>query len=104
MPKLVRFLVRHALTGVGLGVAFAAYLILADVGGLGTLILASPDRVLVISLLLVGMSITFGSAQMGIAVMLLASRDGDDTGTREKAAPPWQIRTEPVPIVRARPR
>ncbi len=86
MPKLVWFLLRNALAGVVLADAFVAYLILADVGGLGTLILASPDWLLVMGLLLVGMGVTFGSVQMGIAVMLLAADEGDSSGSRQRLA------------------
>jgi hypothetical protein len=77
MPHLVRFLLRHALIGLGLASAFVAYLLLANVGGLGDLVLNSPDRIVVTAVLIAGMTITFSSVQMGIAVMLLGTSGRD---------------------------
>lgn len=77
MPHLVRFLIRHALIGLCLASAFVAYLLLANVGGLGDLVLNAPDRIVVIAVLIAGMTITFSSVQMGIAVMLLGTSGGE---------------------------
>ncbi|MDQ0511598.1 hypothetical protein [Ancylobacter amanitiformis] len=76
MPRLVRFLIRHALIGFGLAVLFVGALLLLDVARLGTLIGQSPFGGLAALVLVVCVGITFASAQMGFAVMLLP-RDHD---------------------------
>ncbi len=72
LPRLVRFLILHALIGFALAGAFVAALIVFDVGGLGALLTGSPSGALAIVLLTFGTGVTFSSVQMGFAVMLLA--------------------------------
>jgi hypothetical protein len=75
MTRLVRFLAVHATIGVLAGSAAATALLLADVGGLGSLVhdTASPGPAL--ALLYGGFALTFGSLAMGSAVMLLPRDD-----------------------------
>ena len=75
MPHLVRFLLRHALLGVALAVAFVGALLALDIAGLGTLMWQSPSGPIAAFALTVVLSVTFGSAQMGFAVMLLTEDD-----------------------------
>lgn len=78
MPKLVRLLALHAGLGFALGVAFAATLVLADVGGLKQLLDASPDRLLALGALETLCGLTFASLVMGWAVMTLPYGEPDD--------------------------
>ncbi len=96
MPELVRFLIRHALIGAGLAVLFVTGLLVFDSARLGMLIWASPSGGLALVLLTIGMAITFASAQMGFAVMLLTEKDpaGDPPEPRG-----WM---QPVPLRRRR--
>ena len=71
MPKLLKFLAIHCAIGVTAGLAFLAILIVTDTAGLGTLIWGSANPYLALLLLAVGMAVTFGSAAMGGAVMMM---------------------------------
>ncbi|WP_371348117.1 hypothetical protein [Ancylobacter sp. IITR112] len=89
MPHLVRFLLRHALIGVGLGALFVGTLVLLDVGRLGTLVGQSASGVIALVILTFAVGITFGSVQMGFAIMLM----GED---EEKAGPGGKRRRAPT--------
>ncbi|QRG08100.1 hypothetical protein EZH22_07130 [Xanthobacter dioxanivorans] len=80
MPFLVRFLVRHAGIGVGVAAIFVALLVVLDVAHLGTLLATSPDGLLAVGVLTFALGLTFGSVQMGFAVMLLGARDEPPSG------------------------
>ena len=80
MPHLVRFLIRHALIGVGLGALFVGTLVLLDVARLGTLMTQSSSGLIALIVLICAVGITFGSVQMGFAIMLM----GDDEETPGK--------------------
>ncbi|MGQ3675500.1 hypothetical protein ACT6QH_08405 [Xanthobacter sp. TB0139] len=71
MPTLVKFLVTHAVIGVSLAVVFVGALVAFDVANLGTLVRTHQDGYLAAALLVGGLGITFGSVQMGFAVMLM---------------------------------
>jgi hypothetical protein len=75
LPKLVRFLFRHALIGFGLAIVFVGLLLAFDIGGIATLITSSSSGVLATAVLTFSMGLTFSSVQMGFAVMFLAKRD-----------------------------
>lgn len=82
MPFLVRFLVTHAIVGVSLAVLFVGALVGFDIAGLGTLMRTSQDGLLALVLLTFGLGITFGSVQMGFAVMLMSDGDEPPRGRR----------------------
>lgn len=71
MPFLVRFLVRHAVIGFGLAIVFVGALTAFDVFHLGGLLRGSEDGLLALAVLTFALGITFGSVQMGFAVMLM---------------------------------
>lgn len=75
IPELIRFLALHALLGVLLGCGLAAGLLITDAAGIGTLLLES-DAWLAAGFIYFGsFAVTFGSAVMGTAVMLLPRED-----------------------------
>ncbi|GAB4068726.1 hypothetical protein KHC28_26985 [Ancylobacter sonchi] len=78
MPRLVSFLIRHALIGFGIAVPFVAALVFFDVAGFGWLALGSSSGLLALGVLTVAVGLTFASLQMGFAVMLL----GEETTGR----------------------
>jgi hypothetical protein len=83
MPTLVRFLARHALAGFGLAVVFVGALLALDVAGLGTMVWRSPNGAMAVAALTFAVGLTFASAQMGFAVMLLGEEtDGGFGGGR----------------------
>ena len=82
MPFLVRFLARHAAIGIGVATVFVALLVAFDVARLGTLLWTSQDGLLALVVLTLALGVTFGSVQMGFAVMLMSDRD-DDSGGRK---------------------
>lgn len=83
MPFLVRFLARHAAIGIGVATVFVGLLVAFDVARLGTLLFTSEDGLLAIIVLTLALGVTFGSVQMGFAVMLMS--DTDDIGGGRKA-------------------
>ncbi|MFG1345126.1 hypothetical protein V5F59_09555 [Xanthobacter autotrophicus DSM 431] len=82
MPFLVRFLVRHAGIGVGVAALFVALLVAFDAVHLRTLLLTSPDGLLAVTVLTLALGVTFGSVQMGFAVMLMSDKDEPPRGRR----------------------
>ncbi|MFG1302402.1 hypothetical protein V5F49_21700 [Xanthobacter sp. V3C-3] len=82
MPFLVRFLARHAAIGIGVATLFVALLVAFDVARLGTLLWTSQDGLLALIVLTLALGVTFGSVQMGFAVMLMSDTD-DDSGGRK---------------------
>lgn len=75
---VIGFLLKHLLAGSIGGFVFGALVLWTDMAGLGTMILASPDKYLALGLLFFGLFITFGSIGMAIGVMGLGEeRDSD---------------------------
>jgi hypothetical protein len=87
MPHAVRFMVLHGLVGFGLAALFVAAVLWSDPGGVGRLILREGGLP-VIGLLWFFIGLTFGSVQIGAAVMLQDGRgDAPRGGRRQRAAP-----------------
>jgi hypothetical protein len=78
VPVLLVYLGLHGAMGAAIGVAFAAVIILLDVGGLRGLLNASPDPALPMAMLYVACALTFAGAKMAAAVMSLPSPNGGD--------------------------
>ncbi len=66
---MLRFLALNLGVGVGLGIAFAALIVMGNVGELKTLIAGAENPWLAIFLLYFMCALTFGSLAMGAAVM-----------------------------------
>lgn len=77
MPALIRFLIRHALIGAAIGVAFTAVILVLDLGSIRTMTRGSAGGTGIRLLLAFFVSTTFASAQMGVAVMFPPSRKDD---------------------------
>lgn len=73
--SVVAYIVRHMFIGVGFGALFATGALWFDVAGLGSLIMASNDRVVALSLLYGGFAVTFGSVVCGTAIMMISDAD-----------------------------
>ena len=78
LPDHVRFLLRHALIGFAIGLAAVVFIVWQDVGRVGTLIASSSQRWLALGLLCFMFGLTFGSVQMGFAIMLLPGPADED--------------------------
>ena len=87
LPPHVRFLVLHALIGFALATVFVVAVLWSDAFGIGSLLRHADSHPLPLLLLWFFTGLTFGSVQMGAAVMLLedpfAQADGDAGGGRE---------------------
>ena len=96
MTRLTSFVLRHALIGGAAAVLFVALFLAADVGGLGSLVARSADGPLAAVVMTVFFAITFGSVQVGFALML---KDWDEDeigrGGLRAATPPEAI---PLPV------
>jgi hypothetical protein len=77
LPKLLRFLAVNCVIGITAGWLLLGMLIVTNVGGLRNLIADSPNPVVPLVLLAAGFGITFGSAAMGSAVMMLPYNDDE---------------------------
>ena len=78
MPRLVKFLIFHALLGFAIALACVLIILAFDVASLRTLIMSSDVKWLAVFALVVLMTITLASVTMGIAVMRLPYDDDDD--------------------------
>jgi hypothetical protein len=77
VPKLLRFLAINCVIGITAGWTVLAMLIFTNVGGIRTLIADSSKPWVPVLLLAAGFAVTFGSAAMGTAVMLIPYSDED---------------------------
>lgn len=71
LPRVVQLLAINGAIGASVGCAAAAGLLLADTGGMATLISQSGSYATAGALLFGGFGLTFGSLAMASAVMLL---------------------------------
>ncbi|WP_114395789.1 hypothetical protein [Oleisolibacter albus] len=89
LPPLIRFMLAHGVVGFGLSALAMLALFWSDLGGIATLMQKSDLAPVPALLLWFFMGLTFGSVQIGTAVMLLPYPDdenGRDGGHR--ARPP----------------
>lgn len=98
MPALVVFLGRHAAIGLALAVLFVGGLVALDVGHLGTLVQNAPDGWLAVAVLTLACTITFSSAQMGFAVMLLSAERDEDKPRGRRIVVERALRLAPVAL------
>lgn len=85
MSHLVRFLIRHALIGSVIAIAFVSAVLVFDIGDLRTLATRSSSGPLALVALTFACSLTFASVQMGFAIMLLAKAPESGGGKRGRA-------------------
>jgi len=78
MPSHIKFLLTHAAIGAFAGICFSALVIYLDVAGLWHLVTQTQDGPLAAAIMTVLFVITFGSVQMGRAVMALGEPRDDD--------------------------
>lgn len=103
MPHLVRFMLRHALVGFAMAIAFVTLILALDLGGLATLASTSDLGVLAVALLTFFTGLTFASLQMGIAVMSMRPRsDDDDSAGSRKFVHHWVLQRVPVAVRKRR--
>jgi hypothetical protein len=90
IPVAVRFMVLHGLVGFGLAAVFVGAVLWSDPGGAGRLILREGGAP-VIALLWFFTGLTFGSVQIGAAVMLQDGRNDAPRGGRRQRVPPLLV-------------
>lgn len=84
MPEIVKLLIRNAAAGMVLSVVFVSLLIATDTASLLTLMKASPEGWLAAALLYFFCFLTFGSVQIGIAIMHIGQDRSDSGGGNER--------------------
>jgi hypothetical protein len=77
----LRLFVVNLLGGSAVGIGLAALLLMLDLGNLRTLILSSDVEAMALIMMLVGLALTFGTAAIAGAIMLLSSAADDGAGT-----------------------
>ncbi len=97
MPELIKILLRNAAIGFAIAAIFVASLIFGDVGGLGSLIATSDAGLGAALLLFFLLGLTFGSAQIGFAIMLERS-DGNGRKGGSKYLARRKLLFQPVRI------
>lgn len=103
MPLLVRFMLRHALVGFAMAIAFVALILVLDLGGLATLVSTSDLGILAVALLTFFTGLTFASLQMGIAVMSMKPQsEDDDAAGSGKSVDRWVLQLAPVAVRKRR--
>lgn len=99
MPRLVSFLLFHAGVGFALALLSVVAILGLNIGGLSDLIMTSSVKWIALLALVVLMTITLASVQMGAAIMCLPydreERD-DDPGSNSRARSDMQ-EFSPVP-------
>lgn len=88
--ELVRFLLANAAIGAGAAVGMVALALAADFMNLWTLVSNNDAGLLALTVMTVFFSITFGSAQMGFALMFAMTNEGPPSGGK------WRILVERV--------
>ena len=78
MPNHVKFLAYHAILGIAFAIFFVLTLMVFNIANLRELLLHSDQKWLALFLFTFFMGLTFGSVQMGIAIMRLGHDDDDD--------------------------
>lgn len=91
IPVAVRFMVLHGLVGFVLSALFVTAVLWADPGGVGRLIL-TQGGLPVVALLWFFSGLTFGSVQIGAAIMLRDDREDPPRGHRQR------LQAIPVPV------
>lgn len=79
MPQLIRFYIRHVLTGFALAAVFTGLLFWLNVGNLWHLVTHTSEGPLAAFLLFFFNGIVFGGVQHGISITLMG-REGDTPG------------------------
>ncbi|UFZ02709.1 hypothetical protein LQG66_26025 [Bradyrhizobium ontarionense] len=93
MPRLIRLLARNALIGFAIAALAVASLVVFDVARIGSLIAHAERGWLVIGLLTFMLGLTFASAQMGFAIMLLPyDQEEPPSGARQMDCRGWNLR------------
>lgn len=77
LPKLARFILYHAATGIALGCVFTLILIWTNTANLGHL-LSRDATGLATAVLFFQMAMTFGAISAGIAIMGIGEEDHKD--------------------------
>lgn len=97
MPDHIRYLLKHAAIGTVVGLIFVALVLAFDIAGLRHLVANTQGGFVALTVMSVFFVITFGSVQMGIAVMRLGADDTDtDGGGPRQGAPVAGV--EPLPV------
>ncbi len=97
MPDLIKLLLRNAAIGFGVAAIFVALLLLTDTGGVGTLVVHSDMGFVAVFMLTFFLGLTFGSAQMGFAVMTAHKQD-ERGGRGKRRVLPQPARLVPIRI------
>ena len=96
MPEILKLILRNAAIGALVSAVFVTALIWSDLFGLGSLLAASADGGLATALLYFFCFLTFGSVQIGIAIMHIGrARPGGD---EPPSAPRLRPALVPVPL------
>lgn len=98
MPDHIKLILRHAALGGVIAAAFVGGVLALNVANLWHLVSQSADGPLALTVFFVLCWITFGSVQIGIAIMMMSGDDqGGGTRAPEPLSVPIPVRVDPAP-------
>jgi len=80
MPAHIRMILKHAAIGFGISAGFTAMILAFNIGNLWHLVTNTAEGPIAVIMLLVFGTITFGSVQIGYAIMTMTDADDDPKG------------------------
>jgi len=98
MPAHIRLILKHAAIGFGISAGFTAMILVFNVGNLWHLVTNTEEGPIAVIMLVVFGTITFGSVQIGYAIMTMADADDDAKGGKRDALPVADAAPVPVRI------
>lgn len=87
MPDHIRMILKHALVGFGISVAFTVMILAFNIGNLWHLVTHTTEGPIAVLMLVVFGTITFGSAQIGYKIMTMGEEDDEQGGGKRDALP-----------------
>ncbi len=87
MPVHIRLILKHAIIGFCISVAFTAMILAFNIGNLWHLVTNTADGPIAVIMLVVFGTITFGSVQIGYAIMTMTDADDDPKGGKRDTVP-----------------
>jgi len=98
MPDHIKLILRHALYGFFIALAFVGLLLWFNVANLWHLVTHTAEGPIAVLMLIVFCTITFGSVQIGFKIMTMGEDEDDDQGGKRDALPVLDPAAIPVRI------
>lgn len=98
MPDHIRMIVKHAAIGFAISAAFTAMLLWFNVGNLWHLVTHTTEGPIAVAMLVIFGTITFGSVQIGYAIMSMGEENDDPEGGHRDSLPVAEPQPVAIPV------